>query len=183
MKKFLKKFNATALEKVRLDKIVAWFFGVSILLFLLALNKSCLLRTTPQAYQFEAKIVLSQAYGNLKYYYSEHSKYDFKYLTPFREEESIKSNYIIGIPFACAKALRIPERKAYYDRSKNMSPEFESRRSEAIEYLRNAKKPEECSRWDNGFEVYAIGFFRGAQRLDVWRISESKVLENVQSGI
>lgn len=160
-----------------------YFVGALIIAFFAALSWPTICGYAPKANQQEAKIALAQAYHAQKEHYSEFSKYSFSILPGKDVEAPSKANYIIGIPFACAKLLGIPESKAYYENSKNMSAEFEAHRSVAIEFLRNAQQPSECADWATKFEVFAVGYFKDGRALDVWRIDETKELRNLHSGL
>jgi hypothetical protein len=133
-------------------------------------------RHATKARQSEAKIALAAVYGAEKSYFQEYGYYASSFNSIGYTPEGQRRFYALGFSPACKGNAKYGEGFINLQNS----PFGEKRAAEIEKYFREKTT---CKDPQLGFEVYAVGITYDGGPLDVWKIDESKRLENVEEGI
>lgn len=177
---------ARRLWKLRQRGAELWAFGAigvcGVLFFqfvmLFAISAPALLRYQMKARQSEAKLALAQIFTEQKVYQAEHNAFSSDLAALNYTPESERRNYYVGFPLGC-----VPSGADHAVLSGKGSPMLEGRETEIAAFFGEVRKRGECKELHKGFEAFAVGVLRKDGPLDVWRIDETKTMENVQSGM
>lgn len=131
-------------------------------------------------YQSEAKFALSKAYAFQKDHFDKYGSYNFDPADWVVDREVGESRYIVGIAYACAS--KEAKKYFFYPANSELSPSLLKRLPEAVDFLINARRLNECPDPKHGFEVFAVGEIVDARPLDIWVINDTKEVRNLQVG-
>ena len=177
---------ARRLWKLRRRGAELWAFGAiavcGVLFFqfvmLFAISAPAFLRYQARARQAEARIALAQIYAAETMHQAEKNSYSNDLAALSYTPDGDRRNYYVGFPLGC-----VPSGADHAVLSGKGSPMLEGREAEIAAFFGEVRKPGECKELHKGFEAFAVGVLRKGGPLDVWRIDETKALENVESGL